>query len=121
MPEIILSERYTEFVALVDDEDYGYLIQWRWTFKRSKRTHNGHIYACRNTWSGGKRIKIMMHNVILERKGEPRPSPEHTGHHKNTKPLDNRRSNLEWATPSKQKKEAWVTRKAKNELDGVPF
>lgn len=116
MREIRLSDRF-DFTAIVDDEDFNYLIRWRWTFKRSTRKHNNYIYATRLTWTGSKRDgsrrrhRIMMHNVILDRKGEKRPSELHTAHHINSKTLDNRRCNLEWASRSKQNKEAWKTRK----------
>ena len=119
MREIILSDRF-DFVALVDDEDYDYLIKWRWTFKRSTRNkYNGAVYACRNTVTGSRKdgsrksVKIMMHDVVMARKGEPRPSPLHTCHHIKSKTLDNRRGQLEWLTRSEQSKEAWKTRKNK--------
>lgn len=105
MREIRLSDKHP-FIAIVSDEDYAYLIQWRWTFKRSTRKHNNSIYACRNTTNGSRenRIKIMMHNVVLERAGKKRPTYRHTAHHINSKSLDNRRENLEWATAKKQER-----------------
>lgn len=124
--EIILSDRFPEYIATVDDEDYDYLIQWRWTFKRSQWKVGGIVYACRNTWTGNikfgtqRRVKLMLHNVVLERAGVLRPSPDHTVHHINSKTLDNRRANLVWANKSEQNKYAWVTRKQNRELDRVP-
>lgn len=118
MREIRLSDRY-DFVAVVSEEDYAFLIKWRWTFKRSSRKHNELIYACRNTWVGSRtdgsrrQVKIMMHNVVMERRGEPRPSALHTVHHMNHKSLDNRRDNLEWASKSRQSSEGWKNRKKK--------
>jgi len=57
----------------------------------------------------------MMHDVVMHRKGETRPTPLHTAHHKNTKTLDNRRDNLDWASKSEQTKESWKTRKVNND------
>lgn len=119
MKQIFLSDRFPEFVASVSDEDYSFLVRWRWTFKRSTRKHDGYIYACRNTWTGSvktgdfRRVKIMMHNVVLERSGWPRPSESHTAHHKNSVTLDNQRHNLEWQDRSGQNKAAWKNRKKK--------
>lgn len=114
MAEIILSDRHPH-VALIDDEDYQYLVQWRWTFKVSSGKYNRNVYACRNTTNGSRerKIKIMLHNVVLERSVGPRPGPGYTAHHKNGVSLDNRRSNLEWLSRSQQIKEAWKTRKKK--------
>lgn len=104
--EIILSDRIN-LVAIVDDEDYHYLVRWRWTYKKSERKFGMAYYACRNTTNGSRsaRIKIMMHNVVLKRAGKRRPSELHTGHHRNRKTLDNTRDNLEWATKKKQVRE----------------
>lgn len=103
MREIALSDRFP-YVVKVSDEDYEYLTQWRWTFKRSTRAHNNHVYACRNTTAGSreKKIKIMMHNVVMERKGKPRPSPLHTANHDDHDTLNCQRENLDWATKKKQ-------------------
>jgi hypothetical protein len=67
--------------AIVDDEDYGYLSQWKWHF-------DGH-YAARNR-SRKKGCKgpmlIRMHRMIQETS----EAVDHINHNK----LDNRRSNL---------------------------
>jgi hypothetical protein len=69
--------------AIVDDEDYDWLNQWRWSL-----TTGG--YVRRATTRGGKQQSFSMHKQIL------------SGHdevdHRNGNPLDNRRSNLRPAT-----------------------
>ena len=102
--ELTISERLG-IVTVIDEEDWDYVTRWRWTFKRSRASYGRSLYACRNTTMDGIRVKIMLHNVILERSGKKRPSPLHTGHHKNRKSLDNTRENLEWATKKKQRRE----------------
>jgi hypothetical protein len=94
-----------QYEAIVDQEDYAYLTQWRWGFKRSAWSCGGNIYARRNTTRDGKRVTLYMHIEILERRLERRkPTPDHTGDHKNKKSLDNRRDNLRWASKSTQSK-----------------
>jgi hypothetical protein len=49
-------------ISLVDDDDYDYLIQWKWN-------HHNHdcniIYARRSMVIDGKRIDISMHRLIM--------------------------------------------------------
>lgn len=72
------------FVALVDDEDYEFLMQWNWYISGDRR------YAVR---SNGHGYLLMMHNAIQERK------QGFMTDHINGNGLDNRRSNLRYATP----------------------
>ena len=78
MKEIILSRG--EF-ALVDDEDYEWLNQWKW-YK------NNDGYATRCAWIGHGYIRYYMHRVIMNT-----PKGMFTDHI-NQNRLDNRRSNL---------------------------
>jgi hypothetical protein len=48
------------------------------------------------TDSRGRMFYITMGEAILERMGQPRPSPQHRVCHKNGDKRDNRRENLEW-------------------------
>lgn len=50
-------------VALVDDEDFEYLNQWKWYAARSKNTY----YATRRAQSGQpyKQITIQMHRLLM--------------------------------------------------------
>ena len=49
-------------VAIVDDEDYGWLMQWKWRLHRDQR---GACYAVRGAWLNGKKQLIKMHREIL--------------------------------------------------------
>ncbi len=76
--------------ALVDDQDYDYLMQWRWHLRGGNR--NGRTlgkYAGRWDWSSGQRTGVYMHTVVARRMGI-------TGvpDHRNRDGLDNRRRNL---------------------------
>ena len=78
-------------VALVDDEDYEWLAQWRWTAWTSER--NKTWYARRPIWKPERRkSSIAMHHLILPiQHGQ-------TVDHKNGNGLDNQRHNLRLAT-----------------------
>ncbi len=79
--------------AIVDDEDYEFLIQWKW---RAKMVRDGGFAAIR-TRLAKEQVEnetIYMHRVIME---APDCFPVD---HKNHNPLDNRRSNLRVCTVS---------------------
>jgi hypothetical protein len=79
MKEIHLTR---EKVALVDDEDFEWLNQWKWCFDGR--------YAARRLENYGK--KIRMHTVILQ------PTDGMLSDHKNRNELDNQRNNLRVCT-----------------------
>jgi hypothetical protein len=97
---VIPLGRRGEHHATVDADDYAFLTQWRWNYKRSR---GGNVYARRTQWDGASCVTVLMHDVVLlERKGEPRPTPKHTADHDNRDSLDNTRVNLKWACKSAQ-------------------
>lgn len=59
MKEIKLTQRKT---VLVDDEDYNFLMQWKWY--AIKMGYN--FYAVRSATINGKRQLILMHREIME-------------------------------------------------------
>lgn len=73
--------------AIVDDEDYDFLMRWKWSL--------GSGYACRTTTvKDVGYVGISMHNVVM---------PEMEGFeidHINRNRLDNRKSNLRYCTRS---------------------
>lgn len=78
-------------VAIVDDEDFEYLNQWKWYAQRDP-TING-SYAARQEYMGsinGKQKKklILMHRLIMN--CPPRMYIDHINHDR----LDNRKENL---------------------------
>lgn len=76
--------------ALVDACDYKWLNQWKWYAQKGKNTY----YAERNEWVRGKRVRIIMHRLIMSAKrGEMID-------HKFGNGLDNQKKNLRFCTPS---------------------
>ena len=72
-------------VAIVDDEDYVFLNQWKWHYHRE--------YAARAiTVSNGKQTRIYMHDILM-----PHPSDLEVDHI-NRNGIDNRKSNLRIVT-----------------------
>jgi len=87
MKEILLTQGK---IALVDDEDYERLMQWKWCVHKCK----GILYAARNVKLNGKRITFHMHREVLYFKYNDRRLIDH----KNKNGLDNRKENLRSAT-----------------------
>lgn len=89
MPEIHVPSGQ---VVLISDEDQD-LLQYRWCL-------NAQGYPMRYVGGGRKhQQKVLLSWVVLERHGGPRPVG-HYADHRNRNPLDNRRENLRWLTPT---------------------
>jgi len=59
MKEIPLTRGY---VTMVDDEDYEFLMQWKWYALVGKQ---GDVYAMRSSHRiNGKRVAVLMHRVL---------------------------------------------------------
>ena len=72
--------------ALVDDEDYDYLMQWRWYAKYSKGIKSSYVVSTTD--------KLSMHRVIM---GDPKGLViDHINHNA----IDNQRNNLRNCTPA---------------------
>lgn len=90
MREINLSQN---MVALVDDEDYEFLSQWKWHVFRHE---SGKYYAKRGEWDPDtKKVKtVFIHRIILNASSEVKVD------HWDNDGLNNQRSNLRIVTTS---------------------
>ena len=85
--EIALSRG---LVAIVDDEDFDWLNQWKWCALRSKNA----FYAARGTWDGKRKATILMHREILGKEAGAYVD------HRDNDGLNNQRANLRACTQS---------------------
>jgi hypothetical protein len=86
------------YVTTVDDEDYHWLVRFKWCagvrFQGGKKTVIARRAASRSEVSGTRFIEILMHRLIM---GEPEGLQVD---HCNGDTLDNRKENLRLATPT---------------------
>lgn len=89
MREIVLTNKQ---IALVDDDDFEQLNQFRWHPVNRRST----AYAARNYWDSHKKqsVTVQMHSDIIETPAGLKVD------HKNGNGLDNRRDNLRLCTNS---------------------
>ena len=89
MKEIILTQSQ---IALVDDDQYEFLIQWKWYADKPKTGYT--FYAYRNSPTiNGKRHRIAMHHEVIGK-----PPKGFVNDHRNGRGLDNQRHNLRHVT-----------------------
>jgi len=87
------KENKGKYFAMVDDEDYDYLMQWNWSVSNQQ---NKSIYAVKGGYANGKNEnKIRMHRLILGI-----TDSEILVDHKDGNGLNNQRSNIRVATRS---------------------
>lgn len=98
--------------ALVDDEDYEYLMQWIWFCKVDKR---GREYAVRNCSDGGKRTTLPMHRVIMNT-----PDGMETDHRYGDG-LNNQRYNLRICTKNQNQHNQTPRSNTRSKYKGVDF
>jgi hypothetical protein len=110
MKEILLTQ---EKVAIVDDEDYEYINQWKWQAHKHRET----FYAWRTIRKDGKKITIQMHREImgfLYCDGR-------ICDHKNRNGLDNRKSNLRNANSSMNSYNRKINKNNHSQYRGVSW
>lgn len=111
MKEIKLTKGFT---ALVDDEDYDYLMQWKWhvTSSGSKSPMKG-LYAARGTFKNKETKTFRMHNEIMKPpKGMVVDHIDHNG-------LNNQRDNLRICTPTENRRNQRGFSNKKSKYKGV--
>lgn len=91
-------------VALVDDEDYEYLNQWKWYALKSRNT----FYATRVVRVGCKSMRFYMHRVIMK---EPTLLVDHC----DSNGLHNYKSNLRECT----RRQNGMNRKSNNNSTSI--
>jgi hypothetical protein len=92
--------------AIVDDEDFGWLNQWKWQTRKTPINCYAHRTESRRT--------IIMHRLIMN------PPPEMQIDHINHDGLDNRRCNLRICTSSQNNRNQ-RPRKASSQYKGVSW
>lgn len=78
--------------AIVDDEDFEWLSQWKWQYVEAANKRYG--YARYTKWINGKKIAVNMHRVLMGAKAGQLVD------HINRDTLDNRKTNLRFCTRS---------------------
>lgn len=91
MKEITLTKGK---VALVDDSDFDWLSQWKWSAAKRPMRYGEAFYAARSSWDKGENNVILMHRLILGCTGTMRVD------HRDRNGLNNQRENLRLATAS---------------------
>jgi hypothetical protein len=98
----IFLDNHAELYCVVDDTDYDWAMQWRWS--ATPNSTGLKFYASRSTRLEGRdggQTRIYLHKEILLRaKGAPPGRRFVIGDHLSGQSLDNRRCNLRWATRS---------------------
>lgn len=95
--------------AIVDDEDYEWLNQWKWYAQKHHRTW----YAKRAILKNGKLKTIYMHRQIVNaQKGQETD-------HKDGNGLHNQRSNLRFCTGSQNQMNKKMQKNCSSEFKGV--
>lgn len=96
----------TDIFALVDDEDYDYLMQWKWKLQHKDHTD----YVMRNTRINGKMINYLMHREKMK------PTEDKWVDHIDGNGLNNRRSNLRFCTQLENSRNKKVQRNSVSKI-----
>jgi hypothetical protein len=108
MKQILLTQGK---VALIDDDDFEYINQWKW---RVAKCHNGAIYACRGTYNPNFSM-ILMHRVIMQTPGSL--VVDHIDHNG----LNNQKTNLRNCTDSENRCHSYRKSNNKTGFKGISW
>lgn len=116
--EIFLSSTYRNAkyigkIAIIDDEDYDYISQYKWTFNPAEHLGSGGGYAVTRVKSNGTVKRISMQNLIMS------PPDGLIVDHINGDALNNCRSNLRLATTAQNLANRRMRRNNKSGFKGV--
>lgn len=106
MKKIQLTTQNKE--VIVDDEDYGYLNQWKWYIS------NGYAIRKEGTYPGKISI-IRLHRIIINAPKDKQVD------HINSNKLDNRKENLRLATNSQNQMNRKKSERCSSKYKGVYF
>lgn len=98
-------------VALVDEADYEWLMQWRWSARSPVNSNTS--YAVRTSWRKGRTCVLLMHRLILD------APPEMQVDHIDGNGLNNTRANLRLATHTQNQHNAARRRDNRSGFKGV--
>lgn len=100
-------------IALVDDEDYEYLMQWKWQAFYQQNTHSFIARRMTSKRKEGERKSIIMHRIIMNaQKGQ---IIDHINHDT----LDNRKENLRFCTHSENMQNRTIQSNNKARYKGI--
>ena len=91
--------------TIVDDEDYDFLMQWKWRALKAKRKKTTQVWYAYRTTSRPNRKSVYMHREVMIRSGIENPQQ---CDHEDSNGLNNQRKNLRHATASQNR---WNMRK----------
>ena len=103
------------YVALVDDEDYEWLMQWKWSFQPAPQCQSNPGYAKQHAYINGKNTTIRMHRFITN---APHGAPVD---HRDGNGLNNTRANIRVATPGQNRHNAKANRNSSSQHKGVTW
>ncbi len=110
----ISTKTYPNTFTLVDDEDYDYLMQWKWYALYNKKSNV--FYACRNGRDiRGKQFAIRVHRFIIS------VTDTMLVDHRNHNGLDNRKNNLRVCTQSQNLRNSKIRQHTTSKYKGVSW
>jgi hypothetical protein len=110
----IVSRKYGSFDVLVDDSDWVVISQYKWVVNKSEKNTMPYMRTAVKQ-PNGKRKWIRLTHMIMP------PTPGTTIDHISCDTLDNRRSNLRYATKTEQSRNRRKFKSNKSGSKGVYF